>query len=85
MTKEELIEKIRKGTDIVFRIGASGFTILDSEKNDNGKDIAEWGGNNAVIYKDAEALVNQHLINGKPLGEWTQDVVILDYTLNGEE
>lgn len=85
MTKDELIDKIRKGTDISFRIGNSGFTICDSVEYDNGKDIAAWGGKNAVIYKDAETLVNKYTVNGKALGELAHEVVIIEYTLNGKE
>jgi hypothetical protein len=85
MTKEELIDKIRKGTDISFKIGDSGFAICDSIEYDNGKDVAAWGGKNAVIYKDAETLVNTYTVNGKVLGELAHEVVIMDYTLNGQE
>lgn len=83
MTKQELIEKIRKGTDIMFKIGEKGFTICDSMDSDNGKDIAPWGGAGAMVFPDAETLVNQFLIDGAALGDLAKDVIITDYTLNG--
>lgn len=83
MTKQELIEKIRKGTDIMFKIGEKGFTICDSVDYDDGKDIAPWGGDGATVFPDAETLVNQFLIDGIPLGDLAQDVMITDYTLSG--
>ena len=85
MTKQELIEKIKNGTDIMFTIGEKGFTICDSETDEQGKNIASWGGANAVIYPDAESLVNQFTIDGKVLGDLANEVIITDYTLSGAE
>lgn len=84
MDRTELIEKIRKGTDIMFTVYGKGFTICDSE-SDNEKDIAEWGAQAGMVFKDAESLVYNYVIDGKTLGESAENVIFVDYTMNGND
>lgn len=83
MTKNELIRKIEKGTDIMFTVDEKGYTICDTEQFENGKDIAPWGSSEAIAFQDAKSLVNKFLIDGIPLGDIARKVIITDYTLNG--
>lgn len=82
MDKQELIDKIRRGTDIEIRIGEMGFTIFDGDEYPQ-KEIAVWGKDELNRFQSAEELVNSFQVNGKSLGDIAASVQIIDYTLNG--
>lgn len=79
MTKDEFLRLVKDGSDIMFKIGNRGFTIL--AWREGGPDIAEWDKpETAMQFKDAETLVNGYTVNGKPIGEQVDRITIIDYS-----
>ena len=79
MTKNELIAKIKNGSDILFKVRNKGYTILTW--TDEGIRILEWNKpETARYYKTERELVDNFLVDGTPLGELAAEVVITEYT-----
>ena len=77
MTKNELIEKIENGSEIMLTIEGRGFTIF----NYNEPDIGEWDNPDTVRkYKSAEDLVERHTINGIPISRLADKINITSYS-----
>lgn len=68
LTREEFIEMIDTGGDIMFDCDGRSYTILCWA--DGGPDIAEQvTEDNHRSFPDGEALVKGYIVNGKPLEE----------------
>lgn len=80
MTRNELIRRVKYGTDIVFSVQGKCFTILNWEQYI----IAEAYAEEEKTYETAEELVDQFMVNGKSLGELAGEIVIEQYTLTGD-
>lgn len=80
MTRNELIRRVKYGTDIVFSVQGKCFTILNWEPYI----IAEAYAEEEKTYETAEELVDQFMVNGKSLGELAGEIVIEQYTLTGD-
>ncbi len=80
MTRNELIRRVKYGTDIVFNVREKCFTILNWESFI----IAEAYAEEEKTYETAEELVDQFMVNGKSLGELAGEIVIEQYTLTGD-
>ena len=79
MTRKELIEKIDKGSDILFDVAGRHFTILTW--TDKGIAIGEQNKNTPAEYFDSpEALVDNFKVDGVTLAELSRGIVITDYT-----
>lgn len=80
MKKDELIAKIENGRDIMFDVGSRHYTIITwlddgigiGEQNKPEKEIS--------VYPDADTLLKDFLVDGKPLGDLAEKVVITDYS-----
>ncbi len=83
MTKAELIKKIYEGSDIMFDVEDKHFTILTwTEKGINiGEQYPKEPKDQ--YFATPEELLDNYLIDGIPLGELSEKVVITDYTLSG--
>ena len=78
MTKNEFIEKIKNAMDcIVFTVHGQGYTILVWPEE--GITINEWNSEKEDVFPTSEALVDGFLVNGIPLGELTNEIIIKDY------
>lgn len=80
MTKNEFINKIENGRDIMFDIVGRHFTILTW--TDEGILIDEQypNDNKEQCFETPEELVENYKIDGIPLAELTDKVVITDYS-----
>ena len=68
MTRNELVEAIDFGSDILFDCGNKSYCILGW--NDSGPLIAEQKtGNGGMIFKDGADLVENYKINGIALSK----------------
>ena len=84
MTAADFIEKIRYGSDIMFDVLGRHYTILTWPEE--GIAICEQNVYEELRYFDsAESLVKEFEVDGIPLAELCQQVVITDYTSNGRE
>lgn len=80
MTKNEFIDKIENGSDIMFDVADRHFSIFTWM--DEGIGIGEqYPHDDKMQYFDsAEALVENYTVDGKPLSDLIDKVVITDYT-----
>lgn len=79
MSKDELIDKIDNGNDILFDVSGRHFTILTWM--DEGIAIGEQQTDGDLQFFDtAEDLVEQFVVGGKTLAELAKQVVITQYT-----
>ena len=80
MTRDELIDKIDNGSDIMFSVSGRNFTILTW--TDDGIAIGEQYPNDSEIqyFETPEELVDSFTINGKTLGELSNKIVITQYS-----
>ena len=80
MKKSEFIVKIENGRDIMFDVEGRHYTIITWL--DDGIGIGEQNKpqNEISIYPDVDTLLNDFLVDGKPLGDLTENVVITDYS-----
>ena len=80
MTKNEFINKVENGSDIMFDVVGRHFSIFTWM--DEGIGIGEqFPHDDKMQYFDtAEALVENYEIGGKPLADLVNQVVITDYT-----
>ncbi len=79
MSRNELIKKIKNAYEMVISIDGRKFTICD--ENEKGFSIGEhYKPETEVYFQDAESLANEFVINGKPLAEYAETIVIEDYT-----
>lgn len=80
MTKNELIDKIDKGYDIMFSVLEKHYTIITWM--DEGIAIGEQYPNDGMLqfYDTAEELVDGFMVGGKSLGELSDRINITDYT-----
>lgn len=78
MTRIEFIDKIKNGSDIVFRLSGKNFTILTW--CDDGIVISQWGEEEMNVYQSPEELADKFMVNGVPIGEITKGIEIIEYT-----
>ena len=80
MTKAEFAELIAKGRDIMFDVRNKHYTILTW--TDNGINIGEQYPNDTKddYFSSPEELLDNYLVDGIPLGELCNQVVITDYS-----
>lgn len=80
MTKNEFIEKIENGSDIMFDAAGKHFSIFTWM--DEGIGIGEQypHDGNMQYFDTAQALVEHFMIGNKPLSDYINTVVITDYT-----
>lgn len=80
MTRDDLIEKIECGSDIMFDVKEKHFTIITWA--DAGIYIDEQYPNDirGETFESAEELVDHFMIDGNSLGELASEVVITDYS-----
>ncbi len=78
--KNEFAIKIENGRDIMFDVGNRHYTIVTWFGN--GVSIGERGNSESSIttYPDADTLLKEFLVDGKPLGDLIDGVVITDYS-----
>lgn len=79
MTRNEFIEKINNGYDIMLDVLDKHLTILTwTEK---GIFIGEQNKEGDEMYfTSAEELADKYLVNGTPIGLLSDNVIITDYT-----
>ena len=80
MTKDDFVEKIENGSDIMFSVSGKQFTILTWM--DDGIAIGEQHPNDGDLqyYDTAEDLVERFMIDGKPLGAIASNIKITQYS-----
>lgn len=80
MTKNEFIEKIENGSDIMFDVAGRHYSIFTWM--DDGIGIGEQypHDNEMQFFDTAEDLVENYKIGDKPLSDLISTVVITDYT-----
>ena len=80
MTKADLIEKIKTGSDIMFSVAGKQYTILTW--TDDGIAIGEQHPNDGELqyYDTAEDLVERFVVDGKPLEAIASNVRITQYS-----
>ncbi len=80
MKKSEFITKIENGGDIMFDVGGRHYTILTWL--DDGIGIGEQNKPECglSVYPDASTLLKDFLVDGIPLGDLAEKVVITDYS-----
>lgn len=79
MTKQEWIEKIESGSDIMFDVSGKHFVIFTWMENG----IAIGKQNSTVPmeeFSDAKSLVDGFLVDGVPLGDLVDGITITDYS-----
>lgn len=85
MTRDEFIQKIEHGDDIMFDVFGKHYVIFTWDKDDRGICICEQNVDGSEYYfATAEELVDYFSVNGKTLAEIAGDIVITDYTLAEE-
>ena len=80
MTVNQLIDKIEKGSDILFDVMGRHFTILTWTDRGIGIDEQDPHNHGMQYFPSAEELVHGHLVDGIPLADLTDRIVITDYT-----
>ena len=80
MTKADFIEKIENGSDIMFDIVGRHFTILTWPADGILIDEQYPKDGNEKYYKTAKELVDGFMIDGVPLADLCDKVVITDYS-----
>jgi len=78
MTRNELTTLVENGCDIMFDVGGKHYTILTWPED--GIVIGEQRSDYDVAFPDVDSLLNGYLVNGIPLGELAEEVVITDYS-----
>ena len=83
MTSTDFIEKIKHGSDIMFDVSGKHYTILTWP--DEGIVICEQNvAREERCFDSAESLVEKFEVNGVPLVDLCHEIVITDYTSNGQ-
>ncbi len=80
MKKSEFVVKIENGRDIMFNVGNRHYTIITWL--DDGIGIGEQNKpkNEISVYPDADTLLKEFLVDGRPLGDLTEKIIITDYS-----
>lgn len=72
MQAKKLIERIDFGDDVAFVCGGKHFVVCQT---DDGCDIAERETcKNRAIFPDGETLINEYMIDGRPIKERINEV-----------
>lgn len=74
------MKKIEKGSDIMFDVMGRHFTILTWHEKGIAIDEQHPNDGNMQFFSSAEELVNGFMVDGKPLADIADKVVITDYT-----
>ena len=79
MTKTKLNDLINEGSDIMFSVDGRSFTIITW--TDDGIAVGEQSPNDGDLefFKTAEDLLENFMVNGTPLGELAEKVIITQY------
>lgn len=80
MTRDELIEKIDQGSDIMFDVANRHFSIFTWCDMGIGIGEQEPHADKMEYFKTPKELVDSYKINGVPLGSLAERVIITDYT-----
>ena len=80
MTAQELTEKIENGSDILFDVMGRHFGIFTWPNEGIGIDERAPHSMGMRYYKSAEELISSFTIDGKPLADIADQVMITDYT-----
>ena len=79
MSRNDLVKKIQNAYEMVIRVAGRQFTICD--ENEKGFSIAEWNKpETEKHFQNAETLINEYVINAKPLLSYAGEIEIEDYT-----
>lgn len=79
MTKNELIEKIENGSDIMFDVSGRHFTIVTWL--DEGIGIGEQNKNEPLkIFQTAEDLISNFMVGKKSLEGLCENIAITQYS-----
>ena len=78
MTKAELIDFFKNHWDITFSANHTSFFVLHY---DDVQIISESGtGDNREVFESAEDMVNNYMIEGRPLIDCAEDIKIIEFT-----
>lgn len=80
MTRNEFIDKIENGRDILFTVAGKGFTILTWPAE--GIAIGDWSRPNEKpqFYQTAQELVDNFTVHDVPLKDLIHRLVITEYS-----
>ena len=74
----EFCERIRGVREMIFSIGGARFILCNEDER--GCSIAEWDKpEQERRFRDPDELTSGYRIGGRPLGEWTDAIVIEDF------
>ncbi len=80
MTRNEFIEKIDRGCDILLHVAGKDVGIFTWCDEGIGIDESHPNEKGMQYFPTAEALVEGYLVDGVPLGDLVENIVITDYT-----
>lgn len=80
MTKNEFIDKIENGSDIMFDVSGKHFTILTWCEDGIGIDEQHPNEKGMQYFKSAEELVDRFHVDNRPISDLASEIVITDYS-----
>lgn len=80
MTKNEFIQLIEDGRDIMFDLSGKHFTILTWLDDGIGIDEQYPNDTKMSVYSSAKELIENYKVNNVPIGELIADIEITDYS-----
>ena len=80
MQVQELTEKIENGSDIMFEVMGRHFTILTWHEKGIAIDEQHPNDGNMQFFTSAGELVSGFAVDGKPLADIADQIIITDYT-----
>ena len=80
MTKNEFIDKIENGSDILLDVSGKHFTILTWCDDGIGIDEQHPNEKGMQYFDTPEELAEKFLVDGIPIGDISQDITITQYT-----
>ena len=80
MTKNEFINKIERGSDIMFDVHDKHFTILTWCNEGIGIDEQHPNEKGMQYFETASELAEKFLVNNIPIGNLVNNIIITDYS-----
>lgn len=80
MTKSEFVDKIERGSDIMFDVYDKHYTILTWCDDGIGIDEQHPNEKGMQYFETTSELVEKFLINNIPIGELINKIIITDYS-----
>lgn len=80
MTKNEFIDKIENGSDIMFDVSGKRFTILTWCDEGIGIDEQHPNEKGMQYFQSANELVDKFKIDNMPISDLTSEIVITEYS-----